>query len=107
IPAGAGFAIQIDSEQMIVIATSGNTITVTRGANGTTAAAHSNGAPVNPAFDQRGPGFARKVGTSVDIGAFEALPSPTPTPTPTATATSTPTARPTSTPTATATATHT
>jgi hypothetical protein len=69
--AGVGFAIQIDSEQMIVDAKSANTLTVTRGANSTTPAAHSNGAAVNPAFDQRDLGFARKVGSAVDIGAFE------------------------------------
>ena len=82
IPAGVGFAIQIDSEQMIVDAKSANTLTVTRGANSTTPAAHSNGAAVNPAFDQRDSDFARKVGSAVDIGAFEVQASPTPTPTP-------------------------
>ena len=76
IPAGVGVAIQIDSEQLIVTAKAGNTLTVTRGANGTTAAAHSNGAVVNPAFDQRGAGFARKFGSAVDIGAFEVQTAP-------------------------------
>jgi hypothetical protein len=40
------FYIQVDTEQMKVTATSGTTWTVTRGANGTTAAAHSSGATV-------------------------------------------------------------
>ena len=66
-----GLPIQIDSEQMLVTAVSGNTLAVTRGANGTTAAAHANGAVVNPAFDQRGKGFRRKAGAAIDIGAFE------------------------------------
>ena len=74
IVAGVGFAIQIDSEQMIVDAKSANTLTVMRGANSTTPTAHSNGAAVNPAFDQRDSGFARKVGSAVDIGAFEVQP---------------------------------
>ena len=86
IVAGVGFAIQIDSEQMIVTAKTpfSNTLTVTRGANSTMPAAHSNGAAVNPAFDQRDSGFARKVGSAVDIGAFEVQASASPTPTPTA-----------------------
>src|SRR5207237_4123339 len=48
--------------------------------------------------DQRGPGFARIVGSAVDIGAFE-VQAGGPTPTPTATPTNTPTATPTGTPT--------
>ena len=51
---------------------------MTRGANGTTAASHSSGAGVNPAFDERGSGFIRKADSAdadatatVDIGAFE------------------------------------
>jgi hypothetical protein len=82
IPAGVGYTILIDSEQVVVTAKSGNTLTVTRGANGTTAAAHSNGANIYPAFDQRGTGFTRKVdsadsGTTqtVDVGAFETQPT--------------------------------
>ena len=50
--------------------------------------------------DQRGTGFPRIVGASVDIGAFE-FDDSTPTPTPTPTATPTPTVTPTPTPTAT------
>jgi hypothetical protein len=73
-PADASFAIRIDNEQMIVTGKTGNTLTVTRGANGTSVDNHSNGAAVNPAFDQRGTGFNRKIGTQVDIGAFERSP---------------------------------
>lgn len=54
------------------------------------------------ATDQRGAGFPRIVGASVDIGAFElgdSNPTPTPTPTPTVTPTPTPTPTPTATPT--------
>ena len=53
-PAGIGFLIQIDDEQMSVTSKSTNTLTAVRAANGTTAAAHTHGAAVNPAFDQRG-----------------------------------------------------
>ena len=60
---------------ILVTCYSGNTLTVTRGFNGTTAAAHSTGASVNPPFDQRGTGFLRVAfassDTSLDIGAFE------------------------------------
>src|SRR3989440_3385768 len=75
IPNCVGFPIRIDDEQMLVTCYSGNTLTVTRGFNGTTAAAHSTGASVNPPFDQRGTGFLRVAfassDTSLDIGAFE------------------------------------
>ena len=77
IPAGVGFAIQIDNEQMIVTGKASNTLTVTRAANGTTAAAHNDGVGVNPAFDQRGPGFGRSVGSAMDIGAYESTALPT------------------------------
>ena len=63
--------IQIDGEQMVVTGKSSNTLTVTRGANSTIAAAHANAAGVSPAFDQRGAGFPRKVGSAIDIGAVE------------------------------------
>ncbi|HXG36524.1 MAG TPA: hypothetical protein VNL15_06120 [Dehalococcoidia bacterium] len=43
----AGDTIIVDSEQMYVSAVATNTLTVTRGVNGTTAAAHSNGAAVS------------------------------------------------------------
>ncbi|MEY2518471.1 MAG: hypothetical protein QOF24_230 [Verrucomicrobiota bacterium] len=64
-----GSTIRIDLEQMSVTAVVSNTLTVTRGANATTAAAHTSGAGVSSAFDQRG--FPRKVGAAVDIGAVE------------------------------------
>jgi hypothetical protein len=122
IPAGVGYTILIDSEQMVVTNKSGNSLTVTRAANSTTAAAHSAGANLFPAFDQRGTGFPRTFndpnvpnasgGDGTDIGAFEvqtAAPTPTATPTapPTATPTGTPSATPTATPSATPTATPT
>lgn len=76
-----GMVIRIGSEEMLVTAVTGNWLTVTRGANGTTAAAHADGAAINPAFDQRGAGFARVVkgkaasaAAAVDIGAHEAAP---------------------------------
>ncbi len=82
IPANVGFVIQIDDEQMTVTSKVTNTLTVVRAANGTTAAAHSDLAPVNPAFDQRGSGFPRKTDSAdanltrtVDIGAYEAHPT--------------------------------
>ncbi|MHC4875350.1 MAG: choice-of-anchor Q domain-containing protein [Planctomycetota bacterium] len=40
-PAHEGFVIQIDTEDMLVTAVNGNTLSVTRGFNGTTAATHS------------------------------------------------------------------
>jgi hypothetical protein len=77
-PAGVSFAIQTENEQMIVNSKTGNTLTVTRGANGTTAASHPGGSGVNTAFDQRGAGFPRKADGSdadttqtPDIGAYE------------------------------------
>ncbi|MFN7929188.1 MAG: choice-of-anchor Q domain-containing protein [Blastocatellia bacterium] len=66
-----GAVLQIDSEQLTVTVVANNTLTVARGANNTAPAAHNDGAAVNPAFDQRGPGFPRKVGSAPDIGAFE------------------------------------
>jgi hypothetical protein len=93
------FTIRIDDEQMAVAAKSGDTLTVIRGANGTTPASHNNGAEVNLLFDQRGLGFDRVVNGRVDVGAVEAQPTPSPTPTATATFTPTPTATATITPT--------
>ncbi len=66
---GVGFEIRIENEQMTVVGKTGNTLTVVRGANATTAVAHTSGAAVNSARDQRG--FPRKVGTALDIGAVE------------------------------------
>jgi CSLREA domain-containing protein len=71
IPAGIGFLIQIDAEQMSVASKATNTLTVVRGANSTSAAAHSDGAAVNPAFDQRDSPFLRKDLAAVEIGAYE------------------------------------
>jgi CSLREA domain-containing protein/uncharacterized repeat protein (TIGR01451 family) len=75
IPNCIGFTIRIDDEQLIVNCKFGNTLTVIRGANGTTPAPHPDGASVNPPFDQRGVGFNRVVftnsDTSLDVGAFE------------------------------------
>lgn len=69
IPASSGYAIRVDTEQMIVTARAGNSLTVTRGANGTTAASHSNGTNVYAAVDQRG--LPRPVDTSAATGGDE------------------------------------
>ncbi len=67
-----GLVIQIDDELILVTGNDGsNNLTVMRGAKGTTQAAHNPGAAVDPAFDQRGAGFHRKIGGAVDIGAAE------------------------------------
>jgi hypothetical protein len=64
------YALTIGSEDLLVVSRAGNQVTVTRGANGTTAATHSAGDAVNPAFDERG--FPRKANGTIDIGAVEA-----------------------------------
>jgi CSLREA domain-containing protein len=84
IPVGVGYTIRIDSEQLLVTSKAGNVLTVTRGANGTTAASHLTGADVGPAFDQRG--FARTVNfdsvapvapyDDTDVGAYELQKTP-------------------------------
>ncbi len=66
-----GSVIQVDNEQMLVVSKLAFSITVTRGVNGTVAAAHNINAGVNPLYDQRGTGFPRKVVT-LDSGAYEA-----------------------------------
>ncbi|MEN3369734.1 MAG: hypothetical protein V7609_1877 [Verrucomicrobiota bacterium] len=72
-----GSVILIDTEQMTITAKATNTLTVTRGTNATTAAAHSAGAAVTSAFDQRAyprvvdSGDAGTVAT-IDMGAVEA-----------------------------------
>jgi CSLREA domain-containing protein/uncharacterized repeat protein (TIGR01451 family) len=71
IPSAVGFTIQIGSEQMVVSSTSGNTLIVTRGANGTTVASHSFKANVRSAFDQRGLGYRRIFNDSVLVNAFD------------------------------------
>jgi len=69
------YVIEIDSEQMLVtnVDTSGNNLTVTRGYNGTVAAAHISGAGVILAADQNG---TPRSGV-VDVGAYQ-LPAPAP-----------------------------
>src|SRR4029077_13398292 len=69
--------IRIDTENMTVTAKAGNTLTVTRASNGTTAAPHLTGAGVTSAFDQRS--FGRVLDgpdanttATIDIGAVEA-----------------------------------
>lgn len=48
---GAAFAVSqtitIDDERMSIASIGGNTLTVTRGADGTTASVHTNGAPIS------------------------------------------------------------
>jgi hypothetical protein len=53
-PASGNFRIIIDSELMLCTARSGNTLTVTRGAEATTAVAHSNGAAVTHVLTKAG-----------------------------------------------------
>lgn len=72
IPTGVGFILLVDAEQMIVTATTPTLLTVVRGANGTTPAAHTSGAAVYAPHDQRGAGFSRRYGNAPDIGATEA-----------------------------------
>jgi hypothetical protein len=62
------YYIQIDSEQMLVTTVSGNTLTVTRGYNGTGETTHSSGAGVFLEYDQRG--YAINIATP-DIGAYQ------------------------------------
>ena len=71
IPPTVGFTIRIGNEQMVVNSKSGNTLTVTRGANGTTAASHSFKTNVRSAFDQRGLGFPRVFNDSALVNAFD------------------------------------
>jgi CSLREA domain-containing protein len=62
--------IQVETEQILVLSKSANTLTVFRGANNTFTAAHADGTAVNPALDQRLL-FSRNVGAGIDIGAVE------------------------------------
>jgi hypothetical protein len=66
-----GLTIEIDGEQLMITAvnTVTNTLTVVRGVNGTSAAAHGLGAGLFPATDQRG--LPRVVLGAIDIGAFQ------------------------------------
>lgn len=53
-PTTAPFAVQVDSEQMLVTAVAGNTFTVTRGVGGTVATTHSVGTTVFPSITLTG-----------------------------------------------------
>ncbi len=66
---GVGEVIAIDNEQMQITAINANKLTVVRGYNATTVAAHAFGASLTPPTDQRG--FPRSVGGLTDVGAFE------------------------------------
>jgi len=46
-PASGNFRVQVENELMLVTARSTNTLTVTRGVEGTTAAAHDSGLPID------------------------------------------------------------
>ncbi|HEX7450464.1 MAG TPA: hypothetical protein VF306_23085, partial [Pirellulales bacterium] len=65
---GAGDAIKIDNEIVVITSVddNNNTITITRGQDGTAAASHVSGATLSLALDQRG--FVR---TRPDVGALE------------------------------------
>ena len=67
---GLAIPIQIDSEQMLVTAVSGTTLTVVRGYNGTTPATHASGASVYLLLDQRGYAITPPT-TTPDVGAYQ------------------------------------
>ena len=62
--------ITIGTEQMLVTSISGNNLTVVRGYNGTTAAAHAALANVYFAYDQRGYAILPTL-TTPDVGAYQ------------------------------------
>jgi hypothetical protein len=66
--------LMLDSEQVLVTALAGNTLTVQRGVNGTSAASHDVNTAVYPAGDQRGQPRTR--GGVTDIGAFQVQANP-------------------------------
>jgi len=70
------YVIQIGSEEMLVTAVDlvGNTLTVTRGYNGTTPVSHAIDSLVSYATDERG--LARIVNGTEDIGAFQTQADP-------------------------------
>ncbi len=68
IPSAVGFTIQIGTENMVVTSKSANTLTVTRGANGTTAASHAFKVSVRSAFDQRGGSPHARIFDDVTVG---------------------------------------
>ena len=69
----ADIVITINSEQMLVtnVNDTTNALTVVRGYNGTTAAAHASGANVYFAFDQRGYAMTPVTLATPDIGAYQ------------------------------------
>ena len=72
-PFAAGMLLSIDGEVINVVSSNltANTLTVQRGVDGTSAAAHASGAGLFVATDQRGVGYPRAVGGRYDIGAVE------------------------------------
>jgi hypothetical protein len=80
LPSGPPFEIRIEAEVLTVTAMAATTLTVTRGANGTTAAAHANGASVVYATKEKAVDdpiwFKGSLGASVRK-AFEQTPGPT------------------------------
>ncbi len=72
-PSAGDFRVRIDSEILIVTAVSGTTWTVTRGAEGTTAASHSSGAAVTHVLTKGG--LEGIVGNMVQTGTFSARPA--------------------------------
>lgn len=72
-PATGIFSILIDSEIMTVSAVSGTTFTVVRGAEGTTAASHSNGASVDMIETARS--MSQYRADSIQKGTFSGLPA--------------------------------
>lgn len=72
-PSSGNFRILIDSEYMIVTGVSGTTWTVTRGAEGSTAATHSDGATVTHILTAAS--LEQLVADRLEIGAYGSLPS--------------------------------
>ncbi|MFL5331250.1 MAG: beta strand repeat-containing protein [Gemmataceae bacterium] len=75
-----GLFVQLDAEIVKVTAVSGTTVTIARGQNGSTAAAHTVVfTPVTLPYDQRGNTYSRSMtgisGTRVDAGAVEYTPA--------------------------------
>ena len=72
VSSGLAIPIEIDTEQMLVTGVSGDTLTVIRGYNGTTEAAHSAGADVYFLLDQRGYSIDPTTVTP-DIGSYQTV----------------------------------
>ena len=66
---GVGMVVQIDSELMLITAISGSTVSVMRGYDASTAAAHNSGTDILIPFDQRG--LPRISDGVTDIGAYQ------------------------------------